>query len=206
MATRSKRNKEKEKLDKEKKYREFKKKVRNITIYLLENLFNTMEDLGRAAIDRKEVYRVFYQDREFEWRDSMIGRWLQNLKQRDLINFEYINGVESIVFTNKAKMKIVDKIALQKNPDNIYRFISFDIPEKMRKQRNQFRTIIKKIGFVRVQKSLWATDCDVTDLVEMASYEYGIEKYVAYIVSSKSDIDGIIYKLLRRQSHTKEKK
>ena len=78
--------------------------------------------------------------------------------------------------------------------------MSFDIPAKFNYNRNKFRKIIKKIGFVKVQQSLWVTNKDVTDLVEAAIYECDVEKYVAYIVSQKSDIDGLITKMIEKDN------
>ena len=57
------------------------------------------------------------------------------------------------------------------------------------------------MGFVQIQKSLWVIDKNVTDLVEMAAYEYKVEKFVAYIVSEKSDIEGIIAKKWKSNKH-----
>jgi len=184
---------------KSKKIKEIKNKARSITITLIENMLDTMEDLGRLSLDRKEVYQCFNQNRKYEWRDSQSVRWLHNLKQRELIKIEKSNNSESIVLTNKAKMKLIEKIVAKQKPDNCYRFITFDIPNKMTYQRNQFRSAIKKMGFVSIQKSLWVIDRDVTDLIEMISYEYGVENYIAYIISAKSDIDGLIEKKLNRR-------
>jgi len=170
------------------------KKLKNITLFILENMLDLAEDIGRLSMDRKEIYRVLNQNRQYEWNDSVIGRWLQNLKQRDLITIEKKYSSNSIILTNKAKIKLVDKLAARQRKDDVYRFITFDIPEKLSYNRNKFRSILKKIGFIQIQKSLWVIDKDVSNLVELAMLECGVERYVAYIVSSKSDIDGLIKK------------
>lgn len=183
--------------NKSQKYLKFKRKVKNLTLYFLENMLDSMEDLGRMSMSRKEAYRCFYQNREYEWRDSALGKWLQNLKQRGLIKIEKKGNTESVIFTNKAKIKLIEKIVTKRKADKLYRFISFDIPERLRSRRNRFRSIIKKIGFIQIQKSLWVIDRDVTDMVELASYDCKVEQYLAYIASSKSDIDGYIDKLFK---------
>ncbi len=177
-----------------KKYEEFKSKVKNITLYLLENMFDSLEDLGELSLSRQAAYQIFYQNKSYEWRASVFGKWLQNLKQRDLIKIQKSEKGDSIILTNKAKMKLVEKIVASKKPDKCYRFLAFDVPESLCNKRDKFRLLIKRMGFVQIQKSLWVIDIDVTDLIEVAVYECEIERYVAYIISSKTDIDGVIEK------------
>jgi CRISPR-associated endonuclease Cas2 len=95
-------------------------------------------------------------------------------------------------------MKIIDSIAIKRNCEKYFHFISFDIPEGMKNERDKFRDLIKRLGFIQIQRSLWVTNQKVGDLVEMSAYECGVEKYVIYILSQKTDIDGIINKMLKK--------
>ena len=106
-------------------------------------------------------------------------------------------GEVSIKLTNKAKIKIIDKIIEGKEKDNKYRFISFDIPERLHYYRDLFRRAIKRMGFRQIQQSLWVTDKNIGDLVEIAAKEYGVEEYVAYIVAETSNIDAHIKQTLK---------
>jgi DNA-binding transcriptional regulator PaaX len=98
----------------------------------------------------------------------------------------------SVVLTDKAKMKIVDKIASKIKNDKRNYLVSFDIPEPMKRNRNSFRRTIKRIGFAQIQKSLWVINKDVGELVDIAIKENGVEDYVAYFVSEVSSIDKFI--------------
>jgi DNA-binding transcriptional regulator PaaX len=91
-------------------------------------------------------------------------------------------------------MKMVDQIAKNTPVDNKYHLVSFDIPETMKTQRDHFRRTIKKLGFVQIQQSLWVSNKDLGEMVELASYEYGVEKYIAYFVSISSNIEYFIEK------------
>jgi CRISPR-associated endonuclease Cas2 len=176
-------------------------KVRNLSLYILEGIVDTIDNinnLGEVLIDRKSLYRIayggFYENSDAA---SKICNYLQSMRQRgyiEIIKAEIYEN-DSIVLTNKAKLKVIDKISDKAQSDGKKRFLSFDIPESMRKSRNKFRKAIKSIGFKKLQKSLWVIDQNVSDLVELAAYECRVEKYVIYIISEKSDADGAIEKL-----------
>jgi len=173
-------------------------KVKNISISILESLFDAMEGLATASLSKKDAYKILYQGNDSrEWTDSSIGRWLECLKRAGYIQTDKSEN-NSIEFTNKGKIKILEKISKSKKHDNRYRFLSFDVPEDMRKYRNKFRRGIKKLGFIQIQQSLWVINKDVGNLVELLAYECKVEKYIAYIISDKSDIDGIINKRLKK--------
>jgi len=118
-----------------------------------------------------------------------IPKILYDFKRMDYIRREG----DSVVLTDKAKMRVVDKIT-KKIPA-----VSFDIPEGMRRNRNQFRRTLKRIGFIQIQKSLWAIRKDVGVLVDAAAREYKISDYVAYFISEKSNIDKFIGKKIEKE-------
>ena len=180
--------------------RETKDRIKSITADILEILFSALEDLGSASLSKRDAYRILYgSGGNYEWPDTKIGRWVESLRQKGYINVtDSARGERSIEFTNKGKLKIVESACQRRKGDKKYRFLSFDIPESMRPSRDRFRRSIKGMGFMQIQKSLWVIDKNVTEFVEAACYEYGVEKYVVYIVSEKTDIDGIIEKMLKK--------
>ena len=159
--------------------------------FLLSSLIKLCENSIDSIITRNQVWNEIKSNDECrDWTKSHFYVTLNNLKYSKYINVDSKNN--SVMYTNKAKLKLVDLIAKDRVGVDSYRFISFDIPELLRKQRDAFRRTIKRMGFIQIQKSLWVINKDVGDLVELAALEYGIEKYVIYFVSAKSDIDGII--------------
>jgi len=96
---------------------------------------------------------------------------------------------DSVKLTNKAKIKIIDKISGPERHDGKLRLVSFDIPEIKKVNRNNFRRAIKKMGFKQVQKSLWISNRNVGELVDAAAKEYKVSDYVAYFVAERSNID-----------------
>lgn len=166
------------------------------TATLLEILVDLANSLGDIAFDRKAVYRSVY-GRCPDVSNTDIGHQLCELKYRGYLTYEKGNN-QSIILTNKAKLKLLEHQSVKIKKDEKYRFLSFDIPKEKSKARNQFRRAIKRMGFVKIQQSLWVTNKDLAELVELAAYEYKIENYIAYIISERSDIDGIVKKMLSK--------
>lgn len=89
------------------------------------------------------------------------NKWLQkkleSIKKKGLID---LSG-EKIRLTVKGK-KLFEKIELSdlklKKPkewDGLWRLVSYDIPEKYKKSRDFFRSVLVKNGFFQIQESLW---------------------------------------------------
>ncbi|TSC94813.1 MAG: phenylacetic acid degradation operon negative regulatory protein [Candidatus Berkelbacteria bacterium Athens1014_28] len=162
-----------------------------ITLTLLQIVARTPEALIDAFLSgksRKSIFDVpeFCSDRLFEY--------LRDLIERDYVNIVIRNGQKSIELTNKGKIKLLEDTT-GNITDGKWRMLSFDIPEDMRNQRDQFRRSIKRIGFKQVQKSLWASPYVKADQVELIINEHNIRKYVAYLIVEKTDIDFFLQKL-----------
>jgi hypothetical protein len=169
--------------------------VAEATGFVLFSIAKLCKFATESIIDKGSIWdEISTSDQHRDWTKSRFTHTLYNLKNRGYLRLDSAN--QSVEFTNKAKLRIVDQIAQSRSEVSEYRFVSFDIPEPKRRLRDGFRRAIKRLGFVQIQKSLWVINKDVGDLVELAAYEYGVEKYMAYIASAKSDIDGVIAKKL----------
>lgn len=166
-------------------------KKKPFIIVLLESLWDSLdtaaEGLGSAFVSKKSAYKYLY-GRYPSFDKDKYQKGMHYLIRHGYIEKE--TNSESISFTNKAKLKIVEKLI--PDPDKKIRFVSFDIPESLRKERDQFRRTIQRLGFRKLQKSLWWIDKDVTDFVEMAMIENCVSDYVVYIVSEVTDVDKIL--------------
>lgn len=173
----------------------------SFTVRFLESVIDMVDSVIFYNISRHQAYEKLHDINPIITK-KRSAKWLGDLRREGYIQIvKRKSGNESIILTNKTKMKMLDKITKKLQCDSSNRFLSFDIPEEMRSQRNRFRRIIKEMGFVKIQQSLWVTNKEVGELVEMAARECGVGRYTAYIVSNKSDIDNIVSKKLRRSSN-----
>jgi len=88
----------------------------------------------------------------------------------------------------KAKLKTL-KLSTQRVWDKKWRFYIFDIPEKMRTQRNLLREKLKKLGLFNIQRSVFAYPFACREELDFVSRHYKINQYATYIESSFSDLD-----------------
>lgn len=80
-----------------------------------------------------------------------------------------------------ARIKVVDQ-----EWDEIWRLVVFDIPETKRIARDLLRFKLKEWGFKKIQKSVWATKKDCTDILRRFIEELGITDWVLIIESSNT--------------------
>ena len=165
-------------------------KILNITTDLLEHLYFTGGDFLAASLSKKKAFKIFNNNFYHKYTETPFTKWLDNLRDQGYITYEH--GSESFEFTNKTRIKLAKQISEKVEEQDVYSFFSFDIPETKRDRRNGFRNAIKNLGCKQIQKSLWATNKNIYDLVQIYAREFGVEQYVISIVSSQTDIDGLL--------------
>ena len=76
----------------------------------------------------------------------------------------------------------IDDIQLKKqeNWDKKWRVIIFDVPVDKNKYRLAFTEKIKALGFVMIQKSVWAYPYECYEEIMLLRRFYNIEKFVSY--------------------------
>jgi len=65
--------------------------------------------------------------------------------------------------------------------DGLWRLVAFDIPEKHKVARETLRDLLKRLGFIKLQSSLWLSPFDARDPIEFARNFYQIKPYVLYL-------------------------
>jgi len=163
---------------------------------VLNFIYNTSIVIGEKLSETDLASRL--RQEIYSGTSDQISKTVYDLKRRKYIEVEG----SSVVLTNKAKMRIVDKIVANLGKEKLYYFVSFDIPEWKRVARDQFRRAIKRMGFVQIQKSLWVCQRNVGELVEAAAKEYEVSDDAAYFISEKSNIDKFIRKRITAHKAT----
>lgn len=167
-----------------------KNKILNLTADILESLYFAGGETSRGSISKYDAFNIFNSDYHHKYTDTPFVKWLNNLRTQGYVNFKH--GAESFEFTNKTKIKLAKQIGQKCPVQDIYSFFSFDVPETKRSSRDGFRKAIKNLGCKQIQKSLWATNKDIYNFIQIYAREFGIERYVISIISSQSDIDGLL--------------
>ena len=82
----------------------------------------------------------------------------------------------------------------QKRWDKKWRLLIFDIPERRRGAREKVRTMLRSLGFLRLQDSVWAYPYDCEDLITLLKVDMRIGKDLLYIIADKIEMDGALRK------------
>ncbi len=64
--------------------------------------------------------------------------------------------------------------------DRKWRVVAFDIPEQYSELRDKLRYVLKRVGFVQLQQSVWVFPHECRVLVDLLKQNSGLSKYVLY--------------------------
>ncbi len=165
-----------------------------LTIDILEVVFH-FAAMGAMAFNPRE-FNKFLKYGDYE-ESRTLDQVRRLIKTGYLESFE-TDGSRSIKLTKKGRIKLIEN-TIDKQIDGKWRMLSFDVPEKMRALRDSFRLSIKRIGFKQVQKSLWACPYVHAENVEMIIEENHLERYVAYMIVEKTDIEPHLRRLFSNE-------
>lgn len=123
-----------------------------------------------------------------------IRRSLSSLSKKGLVRFVTAGGVEYAELTAKGREYMeyaAEKERMRafsgKKWDGKYRLVIFDIPEKKRGIRDQFRTLVKNAGFYHLQDSVWAFPYDCRAFITFLKSELRDSGNILYIVASEME-------------------
>ena len=80
-------------------------------------------------------------------------------------------------------------VSIGEDWDGKWRFVIFDIPERLKSKRNTFRAFLKRKGFVRLQNSVFVCPEADFDEINVLRFELGIEEYVNFIIGESNSLD-----------------
>lgn len=108
---------------------------------------------------------------------------LKRLQKTGIIEQIHENGEVSFRLTDKGKTKLfkyqLESFSLDKNSwDGKWRLVAYDIPIGKKNQAEAFRTLIKRMQFCQLQKSLWLTPYKCDDEIEFLKNLYGLQNHV----------------------------
>lgn len=120
------------------------------------------------------------------------SKTLYELKRRGLVQVERGDEGERLVLTKKGRARL-QKYELQDividRPrvwDGNWRIVFFDVPKKppaLNRARDIFRDALKRLGFTKIQKSVWVHPFPCEDEIAYIVELYGLQPYVRVAVA-----------------------
>ncbi|EKD85284.1 MAG: repressor in ring oxydation complex/phenylacetic acid degradation pathway related protein (PaaX) [uncultured bacterium] len=119
---------------------------------------------------------------------SSFSKAIKRLREKGFI--EFANESEIIIkLTDAGKTEALwEKVRqLEGVWDGKWRIVAFDIPESHSLTRNLFRRRLKELGFQLLQKSIWISKANCTDLIRKYINDLGISKWVSVLEAENVD-------------------
>ena len=114
---------------------------------------------------------------------------LYYLKCRGLIKtYQNQDGSYRVISTNKGHRQVAKhdleniKIKIPQKWDRYWRFVIFDIPTEKQKGRLALLSGLRRLGFIKFQKSVWAHPFECKYELAMLAKTSGMEEYVLWLV------------------------
>ncbi len=114
-----------------------------------------------------------------------FSKLLKKLQDKGII---YLGG-ERVKLTKKGlkfqkQLKLEETILNKpKEWDGIWRLISYDIPNRLKQKRDWFRSILMRLGFLKIQESLWVYPFDCKEEIAIIAQDLGIASYVIVMIT-----------------------
>lgn len=113
---------------------------------------------------------------------------IRRLEEKGLLHI----GQNGISLTDRGEKYIQKTLLHPPQPtrwDKKWRVVIFDISQKEKKKRDLLRYTLKRIGFVRLQHSVWVYPYDCEELIVLLKTDYQLGKEVLYMIVDKIEKD-----------------
>jgi len=136
--------------------------------------------------------KAYERSKKRKFSEKDLDKVLKKFKKDRLVSFFEKNGKEYLKITERGRRQLIefdiDTIEIKNRKwDGKFRAVFFDIPEEKRVARRVLRDKLKEIGFIQLQKSVWACPYECQDEISFISSVYEVEKFVNYAVLAKVD-------------------
>lgn len=126
--------------------------------------------------------------------ERCLSAAIASLYRSKLIDFQERNdGTQVLTLTEDGKKRVLtynfDKLKFKKqnNWDSYWRVIVFDIPEKLKKERNTLSQKLKFAGAYPLQKSVFVYPYDIKDEFDFLIEFLNLRKYVRFMLVKEID-------------------
>ncbi|OGD68171.1 CRISPR-associated endonuclease Cas2 [Candidatus Campbellbacteria bacterium RIFCSPLOWO2_02_FULL_35_11] len=150
-----------------------------------------------VAPNALQIIGQFSKKRKYKGKDQIyyLNRSVKNLTKKGLIRIEIKDGKKFLRLTEKGKEQLAKyelgdlEIRKPKKWDKKWRVVMFDIKENRRGTRTLLRQTLDRLGFVKLQNSVWIFPYDCEELVIMMKSNLFLGKDVLYMTVDNLEND-----------------
>ncbi len=128
-------------------------------------------------------------------RPSYINRVVERLMHRGFIRFERRNGKLCLALAEKGARELARyeegqlTLSKPKKWDGKWRILVFDIWEKRRQSRDGLRIFLRRLGFLRLQDSVWVYPYDCEEVAMLLKTRFRVGGGLLYVVAESIEND-----------------
>lgn len=142
------------------------------------------------------VLRAYLKSKKGMMSEKDLKKVASKIYKDRLVEIIEKNRKQYLKITNKGRKQLVefniDTVEIKKQKwDGCFRLVMFDIPEIQQIARRALRDKLKEIGFIKIQKSVWASPYECKNEIDFITTVYGVERFVNYAVVK--EIDNAVY-------------
>ena len=125
--------------------------------------------------------------KKFKTKKQGFIKSLKILKRDRLVDFREEGNLSKITITERGKKKLLiyelDSLEIKKPKkwDDIWRIVTFDIPESKKAARNTLRDKLKKLGFCQLHKSVFVFPYPCLSEIQFIEEIFQIGPYINFI-------------------------
>ncbi len=186
--------------------KEFKKRERKANIQKI--ILSSIATVGLLSVailapNALQALKLFGIEPKNKWQKYNINHSIKRLKDHGLICFETTSKGTFARLTPKGEDKLRKfrllgyKLKKPRKWDKKWRMLIFDIKEKRKGTRDKIRFTLKRIGFLRLQDSVWVYPYDCEDLVTLMKADSKIGKDLLYLIVDTIEGDTKIKKYFK---------
>src|SRR3990167_8784582 len=124
-------------------------------ISFLKSAMDAYQSMSIRSINRTLLHSMYGSS----YPKRFVGRAITRLKHRGYIHEEHNRIRLTPKGIARAQTYRLESLTIDPNQtwDGLWRVVIWDVPESQRKRRNQIRLVLKHLGFIRIQQSIWVT-------------------------------------------------
>lgn len=130
-----------------------------------------------------------------QYNPALLRASLRRLHEQKYVEITKQNGEEVVVLADAGKRRILkfalDELAIEKPKywDGHWRMIIYDVENSKRRLRDVFRSALKSLGFLQLQKSVWVYPYPCEKQTTFLKEYYGVGNEVLYVVATTLEDD-----------------
>ena len=130
-----------------------------------------------------------------QYNPSFLKRSIRRLHQQKFVETLRRDGEDVVMLTENGKRRILKyaqnelSIVTPHLWDRRWRMVIYDVDSKKKRLRDVFRTSLKSLGFLQLQKSVWVYPYPCEQQISFLREYYGVGNEVLYVVATTLEDD-----------------